>query len=593
MTRGPQKQSSLKERYLWQPPRSRFIWFRMAVPKEVRAIVGKSFIAHSLKTTDPREAAILAGKRRAELFEEWGLMKAASPSAPPPRRVPTAAELEAIAVEIGHDHTIEHEDYRRAAMRDQDRKRRQRHVERTRINLDDHADRAAFGDYEGMATFAEIAIEELGLDLPRDSEAYAKFLADLNAARLAALRVSNERANGNLEAETDSKLVARVREQRGQKAKEGETLIELFELWAAELLAKKEKRLDTVNQDRKVIEQFAAFVGPDRAIDSITAAEVEDFRDTLRMLPPKWAGNNALRGMDMRTAAAKARELGLSQLAFTTINKHLSTISPLYDWLRGRRKGRWPNLTNPVDGLHYDKVKGKNPRPPFSTEALNKMLQSPLFVGFRADGYEHRPGNVHADDWRKWVPLACLFTGARIGEISQLRIGDVRRDRGVWFVHITHNEKEGQVTKSGKSRPAPVHSMLEKIGFIEFRDRRLSAAGGDLNAPLFPELVPNSRGQISATPSRWWREYLSGIGLKNGADGFGAHSFRHTLADRLRTEAELLDDQIEVCLGHNQKTTTSGYGELPQGTVTMFKEWIERVRFDGVSFDQLIEVQTV
>lgn len=588
MARKPKKAVGGDDVYLWVRPESRFIWFRMAVPREVRAKVGKSFIAQSLKTADRREAVILAGKRRAELFEEWGLMTAATP-ATPPLRVPTPAELEALAVELGHDNIIEYEDVRRAGVSGHGRRRWLRHIERTRIALEEQARRSAFGDNAGMAAFADLAIEELGLDLPPDSEAYAKFLADLNAARLAALRVSNERVAGNLDAETDSKLVTRVRDQARQKAKAGETLLELFELRAAELLAKKEIRLDTVNQDRKVIEQFAAFVGPDRAIDSITAAEVEDYRDTLRMLPPKWPSHNALRGMDMRTAAVKARELGLAQVAFTTVNKHLSTISPLYAWLRGRRKGRWPNLINPVDGLHFDKVKGKNPRPPFTTDALNKMLRSPLFVGFRADGYEHRPGNMRADDWRKWVPLACLFTGARIGEIAQLRIGDVRKDRGVWFVHIQHNDKDGQATKSGKSRPATVHSMLEKIGFIEFRNRQLAAAGGNLEARLFPELEPNSRGQISALPSRWWREYLAAIGLKNGADGVGAHSFRHTLADRLRVEAELLDDQIEVCLGHNQKTTTSGYGELPQGTVTMFKDWIDRVRFDGVSFEHLLE----
>lgn len=588
MAQKPKKAVGGDDVYLWVRPESRFIWFRMAVPREVRAKVGKSFIAQSLKTADRREAVILAGKRRAELFEEWGLMTAATP-ATPPLRVPTPAELEALAVELGHDNIIEYEDVRRAGVSGHGRRRWLRHIERTRIALEEQARRSAFGDNAGMAAFADLAIEELGLDLPPDSEAYAKFLADLNAARLAALRVSNERVAGNLDAETDSKLVTRVRDQARQKAKAGETLLELFELRAAELLAKKEIRLDTVNQDRKVIEQFAAFVGPDRAIDSITAAEVEDYRDTLRMLPPKWPSHNALRGMDMRTAAVKARELGLAQVAFTTVNKHLSTISPLYAWLRGRRKGRWPNLINPVDGLHFDKVKGKNPRPPFTTDALNKMLRSPLFVGFRADGYEHRPGNMRADDWRKWVPLACLFTGARIGEIAQLRIGDVRKDRGVWFVHIQHDDKDGQTTKSGKSRPAAVHSMLEKIGFIEFRNRQLAAAGGNLEARLFPELEPNSRGQISALPSRWWREYLAAIGLKNGADGVGAHSFRHTLADRLRVEAELLDDQIEVCLGHNQKTTTSGYGELPQGTVTMFKDWIDRVRFDGVSFEHLLE----
>lgn len=154
----------------------------------------------------------------------------------------------------------------------------------------------------------------------------------------------------------------------------------------------------------------------------------------MRQLPPKWMSNKKLRNLDMRLAAAKARELGMAQTTFSNVNKHLSTISPLYKWLTAQPK--WAGLSNPCTGLHYDKAKGKNPRPPFSTADLNKILGSPLFSGFLADGQEDKPGNMQADDWRKWVPLACMFTGARLGEIAQLRVGDVRQERGVWFIHI-------------------------------------------------------------------------------------------------------------------------------------------------------------
>jgi integrase len=309
----------------------------------------------------------------------------------------------------------------------------------------------------------------------------------------------------------------------------------------------------------------------------------------MRNLPPKWMSKHELRGLDMRSAAAKARLLELPKMAFTNVNKHLSTISPLYKWLAAQPK--WAGLRNPCDGLFYDGVKGKNARPPFSTPTLNKILKSPLFTGFLATDEEHVAGNLNADDWRYWIPLVAMFTGARIGEIAQLRLADVRTQRGVWFVHIRHEEKDGLSTKSGKSRFAAVHSILEEIGFLAFHQRQLGRAGGDDTAPLFPELEPNSRGQISGTPSRWWRDYLVAIGVKDGGDGQGAHSFRHTLADRLREEAEILDTDVAICLGHSIKTTTSGYGELPQGTVSMFKGWMDAVRFDGVDFSHLIAAE--
>src|SRR5205085_4734104 len=123
------------------------------------------------------------------------------------------------------------------------------------------------------------------------------------------------------------------------------------------------------------------------------------------------------------------------------------------------------------------------------------------------------------------------------------------------------DESTGQTTKSGYSRAAPIHSKLIELGFLAFHERQRERAARDANEAMFPELEKNSRGQISGYVGRWWREYLMDIGVKakKGADGFGSHSFRHTMADRLRDEVDLLDDEIEVTLGHNQKTTTSGY----------------------------------
>jgi integrase len=436
------------------------------------------------------------------------------------------------------------------------------------------------GDRSRWELVADNAITKRDLSLTKGSSEYTLFVDMIADATVDALNVFERRSGGDLEAQPKSSIVAKAKDI----AKAGENLMEVFERWGAERFSKGEKRLDTVNQDRKIIEQFALFVGAERAISSISGSDVYEYRETLRDLPPKWATHRSLRGLDMRASAIRSRELMLPRLAYTTINKHLSTISPLFKWLAG--KPQWMGLKNPCDGLFHDGVKGKNRRPSLTTPVLNNILSSPLFTGFLSDGAEHLPGQQQADDWRKWIPLVCMFTGARIGEIAQLRIGDVRREHGVWFVHIAHDEKVGQSTKSGVSRAAAVHSQLQKIGFLDFVARQQRGGDYDLQ-PLFPELRPNGRDQIGAQPSRWWRDYLRAIGVKQGRDGFGAHSFRHELADRLREEAELLDNEVAVCLGHSSKTTTGGYGRIRQGTVNMLSNWMEAVRWEGVEFSYL------
>jgi integrase len=557
---------------------------RIQVPAAWQAMVGKKEVLLSLATGDRRAANLAAPQVVADKYAEWRRLAGDQVGGTNRRRTPTDDELEAIAVEFGYDTVVAYEDIRRQSATGVDAWTRL--SKRAEINRDTYRRMAATGDDSLVRGFADLAVDELGLDLT--PEQHRKLGQLMSAARVAAAETAALRTAGEVEAEYASPLVERVR-QHGTamakvKAKAGETIMEQFERMADEALAKDSLRSDTVNQNRKVLQLFADFVGPDRAIDSITAHEVCEFRDARRDVPPKWSMKRDFRGLSLRAAADKARGLSLPKTSFVTVNRELSTISPLYAWLAGQP--RWAGLRNPCDGLFHQKVKGKNPRPPYETDALNKILTSPLFTGFVADDKEYVPGNVHADDWRKWIPLVAMFTGARAGEIAQLRVRDVRNEHGTWFIHLIEDAEAGLAVKNRKRRVAPVHSKLEAIGFIAFVERRREDAGAD--APLFPELEKNERDQIGSKPSDWFRDYLAAIGVKNhavqGGDGFGLHSFRHTLADRLRSEAELLNEEVGVCLGHSVKSTTSGYGRLPQGTVKMLKEWMEAVTWEGVEF---------
>lgn len=555
---------------------------RIQVPSDWRSIIGKNEVLLTLGTGDRRIANMTAPRVVADTLAEWRkLAGEASINT-------TQSDPQRVAVHVAFDQMLEAMEGRRKAWPTDDAGYSERIAQRE-ADLRKMMRRLQDGDLSQWQEVADRTISARKLPISKASEEYAAFVRGIAEANVDAVGVFVRKALGDLDAAPRSAIVREAKARDAAKAKSGESLLELFELWAEEMLAKSAKRPDTVNQDRKVITQFAEFVGADRDVRSITPIEVADYRDTMRKLPPKWMSKKELRALDMRSAAAKARELDLPRMAFTNVNKHLSTLSPLFKWLG--RQPKWAGLANPCTGLFFSKVKGKKPRPPFTTEELNKILGSPLFTGFKAQGEEHVAGSLRAGDWRYWIPIVAMFTGARIGEVAQLRLGDVRLERGVWFIHIEH-DGIGRSTKSGKSRPAAVHSKLIELGFLSFREQQLVAAGGNLDMPMFPELEPNSRGQISGMPSRWWRDYLTAIGVKDatieGGDGFGAHSFRHTLADRLRDEAELLDTEIAVCLGHSIKTTTSGYGRLNQGTVTKFKGWIDAVTFDGVSFDHLM-----
>ncbi|MCC1482324.1 site-specific integrase [Roseibaca sp. Y0-43] len=66
----------------------------------------------------------------------------------------------------------------------------------------------------------------------------------------------------------------------------------------------------------------------------------------------------------------------------------------------------------------------------------------------------------------RWVPWICAYTGARVGEITQLRKQDFQRHRsGFWFITIT---PEAGAVKGDKFREVVLHEHLLEQGLIDF-----------------------------------------------------------------------------------------------------------------------------
>lgn len=312
----------------------------------------------------------------------------------------------------------------------------------------------------------------------------------------------------------------------------------------------------------------------------------------LSAVPAGYKKRKDFEGLTLRQAVEKGKRTGMKTLSPITQERYISTLSPFFSWLMGERGGRRIRA-NPFDGLHLDtsKLKQANARPPFTADQITAIINSPLFVGFRAAGKEHLPGNERADDWRYWLPLICLFSGARIGEAAQLQVGDVFRSAGIWCAEFRSDEQAGQQTKNDKSRLVALHSTLLKMGFLAFVERQRRRAEGDGNLQLFPDLEPGPRHQYGDAPSKWWRRYLDKIGVKSreGRDGFGSHSFRHTLADQLRAAGHLDDVFGPLIHGHYKGGVTGRYGQSQQGTPALSSSLIESVQFVPIEKGRIVE----
>ncbi len=66
---------------------------------------------------------------------------------------------------------------------------------------------------------------------------------------------------------------------------------------------------------------------------------------------------------------------------------------------------------------------------------------------------------------KRWLPWLCAYTGARGGEIAQLRGSDCFEEEGIQAIKIT---PEAGTTKTRKARVVPLHEHLIEQGFLKF-----------------------------------------------------------------------------------------------------------------------------
>lgn len=569
--------------YLTKRRNSQYWQVRLMVPPPVRPALGRREFTRSLRETDHRRAEIAA----LSLLADWKsqieeALRASAPKAVPAvQAVPTELEREEAALEVGYEIAGRRLEalIKRKAQEGLAFDRLKAEFERRYLEF---VRRHEAGEDAYWCRHADAHIAKRNWLLPRDSEEYRHFVKALAKCGMQTLARAIAKSGWTEDQFAPSPYVAHIATRMDARAQPGETMMELFGRYRDQRLAEGKKRKDNLDQDEKVIEQFAAFVGEQRGLPSLRRQEVRDWRDTLTKLPPAFGKRNSYKGKSLREVAAIASSKGEKGLNLVTINRYLSALSAFLDW--AVRNGFCD--ANVCDGLFFDVDKSKRRRSPFNAYQLNAIIHSPLFCGFREDGKEWLPGDKKAADWRVWVPLICIFTGARIGEVAQLRLADVVREGDKLCLVIRDDERAGQRTKNGQTRLAPVHSMLLAFGFEKMVQSAIDRARGIVGAALFPELSRNERGQFGKA-SRFWRTYLTRVGIKQGADGFGAHSFRHGLTDQLRL-AGYLDREIALVLGHSQKTVTAGYGQIREGTVARLSGMIEDIRFEGVDFTHLL-----
>lgn len=195
---------------------------------------------------------------------------------------------------------------------------------------------------------------------------------------------------------------------------------------------------------------------------------------------------------------------------------------------------------NPLD-LSFDKSIGADKREPWTDAQLSLMFGHALFSA-RMETVEHWQG-VQPSDGRALL-LILLHTGARIGEIAQLRRGDFQEQRGMTTINITAEAGTVKTAESERTIPLAAH-LLTDPWFGAWLSKVMH--GGRPGDPAFPTLAGRARGP-GDTAVQWFLGFRKDAGLPLGAL-HGSHKFRHWIRSSLAS-SNIGDATADAITGH-------------------------------------------
>lgn len=293
----------------------------------------------------------------------------------------------------------------------------------------------------------------------------------------------------------------------------------------------------------------------DKPVTDYGKADGLRFKAVLMKLPPNAAKSKALRGLAPTDAAEKAKALGMAPMSITNYNKGMQRVGSFFFWAEPNTIG---TVVNPINGLRLkDNVHAKDKRDPIAPADLGILFSSPLWRSCRSSRFRHEAGNVVMNDnWRFWLPLLSLWSGARSNELGQLLISDIKHEDGVDFLHVIDDLPGKRVKTAYARRKVPIHDQLKDLGFLALVEDCRKTSRPD--SRLFPDLKAGGQGYYSHNATKFFSAYMDKIGIKTEKTAF--HSLRHSFQDACR-HAKMFAGHREAIAGREEGGVGGNYGD--------------------------------
>jgi integrase len=336
------------------------------------------------------------------------------------------------------------------------------------------------------------------------------------------------------------------------------------------------------NDYQNAVDSFIAWNGGDIDLAHLTPELVGEFKSALTHYPARGSVRPAYRDLTWKERVAHAREIKETDvLNAETINtKYLGPLRSIFRYHQGvGLKHKLP--TNPFDGIAARKkrtAKRDSKRREFTAREVRTMLAQPMFTGAKGTSLAplYQRGDVRISDWRYWVPLISLFTGARLNEVCAIALNDFRIEGGIHFVLIRDVLEEQHGKSDAAWRRVPLHRELVRLRLPDYVEQRRLAGG----VRLFDDLEMDAFGYVSGRPSKFFNRLVDTIADPDPENPgkLVFYSTRHTVIGRLRS-ADVRMDVAKEIVGHEDGDVHSGYGHID---LKGLKVAVDKIEYDGL-----------
>lgn len=337
-------------------------------------------------------------------------------------------------------------------------------------------------------------------------------------------------------------------------------------------------RPQTALEFQAAVEDFIDFAS-DVAVSSIDADLLFDYRDEAAKLPATMPRID--RSLPFRARVHKHIDTK-PKCAPATLKKRIGALQALLTYAFQQR---WlpANAGSGIIILGY--TKSRRTRRSFEDHELGQFYTSPLFT----DPHGWSASSRISDTTLFWVSLLAITTGARLEELGQVALADVKRDKDIVYLDIDEyassdkgSENDEVAEKSVKTeksiRLIPVHSEIVKLGFNDYVDA-LNAHG---HTQLFPDLKENSVGKRTKEASQKLNRIIDRHVSKDRRLVF--HSLRHAFKAK-GNDAGLSDRTLDQICGHAPVSTGSRYGS--ETRVRTIHRDLHRIDFSCIDWGRI------